>query len=106
MDLTFRTVRPLVETAIRDEVLLAYGRRLPRLDSTGALAALSSAALGEGDLRFVGAVGRTYRFKKAETIAADGMTVIAPADLSPRAPGRWLQTASTVAAGYLERVEL
>jgi hypothetical protein len=106
MDLTFRNARALIEHAIRDELLLAYGRRLPPVASIDALAALSSGALGEGDLRFVSGVGRTYRLGKANTSAADGDSVVAPLDLALGAPGRWLKTPSTGAGGYLERVEL
>jgi len=104
--LTFRNARVAIETALRDELLLAYGRRLPTLDSADALAGFRSAALGEDDLCFVGSAQRTYRFRRTATDTPDGSSVVLPADLQPSASGRWVKTDSQVEAGYLERCEL
>jgi hypothetical protein len=105
-DLTFLNARVLIETAIRDELLLAYGRRLRHVDTATALAGMRSAPLVDDDLCFVTAANRTYRFLRTDTTPPDGDTVVAPADLSTSAPGRWLKTDSLVTSGYLERCEL
>lgn len=104
--LTFRNARVSIETAIRDELLLAYARRLPEIGTGEALAGIRSAPLGDDDLCFVSAAQRTYRFRRMEATAADGDAIIAPSDLSANAPGRWLKTESQVQLGYLERCEL
>jgi hypothetical protein len=62
--LTFRNARVTIENALRDELLLAYARRLPSLDTTDTLAGLRSAALGNDDLCFVSSAQRTYRFRR------------------------------------------
>ena len=103
--LTFRNARVLIETAIRDELLLAYGRRLS-IANADALAALRSAPLGDDDLCFVSAAQRAFRFRRTDSTVPDGENVVAPSDLLAGAPGRWVKTDSSVAAGYLERCEL
>lgn len=102
----FRTARIAIEDALRDQILLALGKCLQPAPTLDALAAAPSAALADDDLRFVAAAGFTYRWRRAETAAPDGMLVVAPNDLGPRKPGRWMRTASTAASGYLERCEL
>lgn len=104
--LTFRNARVSIETAMRDELLLAYGRRLPDVGTTTALAGIRSAPLADDDLCFLSAAQRTYRFRRMEAAASDGNGIIAPADLAPNAPGRWLKTDSAAQLGYLERCEL
>lgn len=104
--LTFRNARVSIETAMRDELLLGYGRRLPTLDGTDALARLRSAPLADDDLCFVATAQRTFRFRRMEDAASDGYGVVAPSDLPPNAPGRWLKTDSQMERGYLERCEL
>jgi hypothetical protein len=106
MPFGFRTARTEIETALRDRLLLAYGRRLPSADTIAALASLPSAPASEDDLRYVVAADRTYRFRRADARAPDGSTIIAPIDLPPGAPGRWISTGSRVVDGYLERCEL
>lgn len=103
--LTFRNARVVIERALRDELLLAHGRRL-QIATPSALAALRSAPLGDDDLCFVSSADRAYRFRRADATTADGDAVVAPSDLPPAAPGRWLKTDSPVATGYLERCEL
>lgn len=104
--LTFRNARVLIEGAIRDELLLAYGRRLPALDTADSLARFRSAPLGDDDLCFVSTAQRTYRFRRMDASDADGDAAVAPSDLPASAPGRWLKTDSQVQLGYLERCEL
>jgi hypothetical protein len=104
--LTFRTARVLIETGIRDELLLAYGRRLPTIATTDALAVFRSAPLADDDLCFVSTAQRTYRFRRADTTVPDGDGAVAPFDLPSGSPGRWLKTDSQVENGYLERCEL
>lgn len=104
--LTFRDARVRIETAIREELLFAYGRRLPELDSPSALAGLRSAPLCDDDLCFVTTAQRAYRFRRMEDAAADGDAVVVPSDLPANAPGRWLKADSAVRVGYLERCEL
>jgi hypothetical protein len=106
MPFGFRTARTEIETALRDQLLLAFGRRLPPVDGIAALAALPSVPASEDDLRYVVAAERTYRFRRAEERTPDGDTIIAPSDLPVGAPGRWLKTHSRVTDGYLERCEL
>jgi len=106
MDLTFRNARPVIETALRDTLLLAYGRRLAPVATIVDLARLPSAALGDDDLRHISAARRTYRFLRSDARAADGETILVPSDLPAGAPGRWLRTESLVADGYLDRCEL
>lgn len=106
MDINFRNARLVIETALRDTLLLAYGRQLPPVAMTDALAAVPSSALTDDDLRHVAAARRTYRFARSDARAADGVSIIAPSDLPAGAPGRWLRTESLVAEGYLERCEL
>jgi len=106
MDITFRNARLVIDTALRDTLLFAYGRRLPPVATLDALARASSASLADDDLRHVTAALRTYRFVRSDARAADGELIIAPADLQPGAPGRWLRTGSPIADGYLERCEL
>lgn len=103
--LTFRNARVTIERAIRDKLLLAYGRRL-QMTAADALAALRSAPLGDDDLCFVASAQRAYRFRRTDTTPPDGDAVVAPVDLPLGAPGRWLKTESPVASGYLERCEL
>jgi len=106
VELTFRNARVVIETALRDTLLLAYGRRLPPAASTDELAGLPSSALADDDLRHVSSVRRTFRFARSDTRVADGDSIVAATDLPTGAPGRWLRTESFAAEGYLERCEL
>jgi hypothetical protein len=102
----FRTARIAIEEALRDQILLALGRRLQPAQTLAALAADPSSALADDDLRFVIEAAFTYRWRRAETAPPDGALVVAPTDLAPGKPGRWMRTTSTVATGYLDRCEL
>lgn len=105
MTFSLRTARTTIENAIIDTIWFALGRRQAVADLS-ALRALPSAALPLSVLRFVTAVGYAFVWRRYETTADDGATVIQPADVGAGKPGRWVKTTSTAPTGYLARCEL
>ncbi len=106
MSISFRTARSTIENALLDELRLALGRRLPPVQSTDDLAQFPSTAIAEESLRHVRSAERTYRWQPWNTVAPDGAETVAPLDLKPGSPGRWVRTDSVVVTGYLRRCEL
>jgi len=93
------TAATVIERAIARILCLAYQQRLRQTD--GALTTPNLAALAlyrrksiyDYALRYVDAVGETYRFDQYETAPDNGSTVIAPFDVGTGA-GRWLREGS------------
>jgi hypothetical protein len=103
--LLITTALTQVEQALRDAILLGYGRRLtPAAADTTALKAMASNARSYNDLRYVTSKGYVYEWSPYSTATDDGDAVLKPTD-NPTA-GRWLKTASTATTGYLRAVEL
>lgn len=99
----------LVETALKNTLLLALGQRIApsgqsAFADAAALRTLPSAGIRSDELAFVSSRGVTYQFARTSTASDDGDLVIAPSDATTT--GRWLKTASTVKSGYAKQVRI
>lgn len=90
----------VVEQALVDLLQLAFWRRLPPLTNLAALKARSVGAVGAGELIYITAESRLYRWIDFSTSVDDGLNVIEPSVFpTGQVKGRWHRVSSSVTYG-------
>lgn len=103
-DLSIRTARTTIERGIVDTLTAAYKIRTASIATPATLRAINSVATPHQTLRYVTSLGYVFRFNRFSTSSDDGTTVLKPDDVLSSNPGRWLNTLSTIQAGYAKDV--
>jgi hypothetical protein len=111
VSITLQNARTTIENEIVDELLFAYGRRLPAAADISALRALASAGVPDRSIRHVTSTGYAWKWDVRSLATDDGQNVVQPTDVVGNKPGRWLRrtttgATSTAPTGYLVKSEL